>query len=68
MFNTTMPNLIPFLKQVRWRKLACKAATVVTVEVVMNAAGLDTIANYAGFIAENQNTIVELAANVINMM
>jgi hypothetical protein len=63
-----MPNPIPFLKQIRWRQLAYKAATVVTVEVVLNAAGLDTIANYAGFIAENQNTIVEVAANVLNLM
>jgi hypothetical protein len=63
-----MPQFIPLLKQVRWQKLALKAAAVVTTEVLLNAAGLDTIANYAEFITEHRSTIVELAANVINIM
>jgi precorrin-4 methylase len=57
-----MPNL---LKQIRWRKLASKTATVVAAEVLLNAAGLDTIANYAEFINEHRTTLMEVVTTVI---
>ncbi|MFM2431867.1 MAG: hypothetical protein RLZZ511_3080 [Cyanobacteriota bacterium] len=60
-----MPPAIDFLKQIRWRKLACKTAVVVATETLLNAAGLDTIANYAEFINEHSHDIVEVVATII---
>jgi antirestriction protein len=60
-----MPNPIALLNQIRWRKLATKTATVVAAEMLLNAAGLDTIANYAEFINEHRTTIMEVVATVI---
>ncbi|MBE9030689.1 hypothetical protein IQ266_13205 [filamentous cyanobacterium LEGE 11480] len=60
-----MHQPIELLKQIRWRKFACKAATVVATEVLLNSAGLDTIGNYAEFLMEHRSTVMEVVATVI---
>lgn len=59
-----MPQPIALLKQIRWRKFATKAAAVVTTEVLLNVAGLDTIGNYAEFLMEHRDTVMEVVATV----
>jgi hypothetical protein len=61
-----MSPAIDFLKQIRWRKLACKTAAVVATDMLLNVAGLDTIANYAEFINEHSQTVMEVVATIVN--
>jgi hypothetical protein len=60
-----MPQAIDCLKQIRWRKLAYKTAVVVATDMVLNVAGLDTIANYAEFINEHRDNVMEVVATII---
>jgi hypothetical protein len=60
-----MPQVIDCLKQIRWRKLAYKTAVVVATDMVLNVAGLDTIANYAEFINEHRDNVMEVVATII---
>lgn len=41
--------------RVRWGKLLKKTALYVGTELVLNLAGLDTVANYSEFLANNPN-------------
>jgi hypothetical protein len=60
-----MQNPLSLIRHIRWRRFACKAATVMATEILMNAAGLDTIANYAEFMTEYRSSIMEIAATVM---
>jgi hypothetical protein len=60
-----MPQVIDCLKQIRWRKLAYKTAAVVATDMLLNVAGLDTIANYAEFINEHRDNVMEVVATII---
>ncbi|MBD2329538.1 hypothetical protein [Alkalinema sp. FACHB-956] len=59
-----MPQLVP--PSPRWRKFLLKAAAVVTTEVVLNAVGLDTLANYVEFLENHSSTVSTIAETVSN--
>jgi hypothetical protein len=61
-----MSPAIDFFKQIRWRKLACKTAAVVATDMLLNVAGLDTIANYAEFINEHSQSVMEVVVTIVN--
>ncbi|OUC12881.1 MAG: hypothetical protein B0A82_20210 [Alkalinema sp. CACIAM 70d] len=61
-----MPQLVP--PSLRWRKFLLKAAAVVTTEVVLNAVGLDTLANYVEFLDNHSSTISTIAETVSNLI
>ncbi|MEB3294632.1 MAG: hypothetical protein VKJ24_15860 [Synechococcales bacterium] len=52
----------------RWRKLLIKAAAVATTEVVLNVVGLDTIADYAEFLANHAPTVTTIAEAFSNLI
>jgi hypothetical protein len=60
----------PRAPKVRWRRLLAKTVTVVVTEVVLNAVGLDAIANYAEFLNDHSAvaTAVDAFSNLITLV
>jgi hypothetical protein len=52
---------------IHWRKLLLKVATFAVTEVLCNASGLSTIANYAEFLTDH-NTVTIATETIQNLI
>ncbi|MEM7554248.1 MAG: hypothetical protein AAF378_09110 [Cyanobacteria bacterium P01_A01_bin.84] len=56
--------------RVKWKKLLVKSSAWLVAEVMLNAVGLDNIADYSEFISQNQviTQTTEVLSNLITLV